>query len=391
MDPISIIGLIETVVGIVKKLYDTYEAFWDAPENIRQLCDELFALQDVLARISSNLTFRSTVNHADKYDSRTRIKEMISRTAQILEDLLKKFAKPQSGKSRKWLESSKQRVGWLLDEKKIEEERQKIERLKDYFSLVLSVESLEEAQTLHNDFVTFSNQILQLSRPVILNWISANDYHSRHVQLVNSHLPGTGRWFLEGNRFSEWINPDKHPSRILWLQGKSGSGKSCLISRAIETAIEKWKSDTDSVVLYHYCSFQDMSSQSLAALLGCLIVQLCDKKSGLWKLVEEAYLENDHGLGGANPMATPTSKLRSIFGTLSLGFSKVAVFLDAPNESSESVDLIEALASAASEHPFMQVCISSTPNLDIKWLQARGSQFVLVKIDTIEHEQDIEP
>ncbi|KAH8901575.1 ankyrin [Thozetella sp. PMI_491] len=75
-----------------------------------------------------------------------------------------------------------------------------------------------------------------------------------------SLVEGTGKWLTEHDEFTDWR--DSADSSMLWVQGKAGSGKSCLACRVIEdlcierelqkgSAVSNW----DLVaVAYVYCS-----------------------------------------------------------------------------------------------------------------------------------------
>ncbi|KXT00333.1 hypothetical protein AC578_5862 [Pseudocercospora eumusae] len=111
----------------------------------------------------------------------------------------------------------------------------------------------------------------------MINWLAAADVSYTHHDAYKKHEPGTGRWFLDSEKYSGWLAAG---SRILWLHGKAGCCKTILCSMLVED-IARHVSDKDSTALaYFYFSFRDVAKQSYQAWLLSTISQLL---SAEWK------------------------------------------------------------------------------------------------------------
>jgi hypothetical protein len=68
----------------------------------------------------------------------------------------------------------------------------------------------------------------------IRSFLSPTDYASEGSELqkhLAAHVPGTGEWLLEDNRYKKWLASDN--IGILWLKGTAGTGKSVITAQLI--------------------------------------------------------------------------------------------------------------------------------------------------------------
>ncbi|KAJ6572126.1 hypothetical protein B0H19DRAFT_1023745 [Mycena capillaripes] len=84
---------------------------------------------------------------------------------------------------------------------------------------------------------------------------------------------GTGRWFLEGNKFMEWLSPDY--SGLLWIEGPSGTGKSVLSATVIKQLFADRKlSEKSPAIAFFYFDFRDKDTRSVEIALRRIVLQL---------------------------------------------------------------------------------------------------------------------
>ncbi|XXH00692.1 hypothetical protein Hte_007042 [Hypoxylon texense] len=356
MDPGAIFGLAVTAGQIVKYVYDIATELKNAPQHICDLCDELIEIQNVLGRISSTLKFEAGTPLTSSYNDKT-FRDTMNTTRGLLEDLLDYLKKAKPG-------SYKQRLSWLWNKKEIEDIKRKIELNKP-----------GERQR----------------KEALRQWLGGYDSSPIHAKLLTQHEPGTGSWFVTNGKLSEWLqqatNGESHYPTLFWLQGISGSGKSCLMAYAIEKLLQRWEAFPDRIILYFHCSFQDNSSQSITGLLGSLISQICDADPDLWDTIRKDHKEDPNS--EVSSKVASQEILSKLFRRLSKKFKRVLIFLDAPNETPEPGKIIGALLTAAAEqHTAMQICISSTPELEMKSIADKHT-FWTVKMDDPGQEKDM--
>lgn len=100
----------------------------------------------------------------------------------------------------------------------------------------------------------------------MLSWISLdNSYHLAQDQKLGERLKSTGNWLLNHKLFQAWKQAEK--SRLLWIHGKAGSGKSHLAACVIDDIEKSCKTHRQSgdkethALAYFYCSAKSTQHQ----------------------------------------------------------------------------------------------------------------------------------
>ena len=195
-------------------------------------------------------------------------------------------------------------------------------------------------------------------------WITKCDPIETYQSCLEKASSGSGSWFLE-HEFDRWLErmPDDIP-RIMWLRGMSGAGKTTLISLAIEYH-QKLQVRYDMPVLaYFYCSFSAKESQSAANMLGSYIAQLCDQIPGLVDTVKSLQTEFKCRKS-SEPKSLPIGDLEKTIQSACGMTRKVVLYLDAPNESDTSDEILDTLSKLVSSNSNLQLLVSSTHDLDL--------------------------
>ncbi|KAF5348188.1 hypothetical protein D9758_014652 [Tetrapyrgos nigripes] len=121
-----------------------------------------------------------------------------------------------------------------------------------------------DSHNVYNDHRDFTNATIQaggninLSQimrnandsPAIQSWIDAPNPSINFNAAYDKMTKGTGEWLLNDSRLIQW----KESGGLLWLQGKAGSGKTFLLTKAITSL----KADNHDV-LYFYFDIRDQS------------------------------------------------------------------------------------------------------------------------------------
>lgn len=360
MDPITALSLAVTAYDVGKAIYSMCVAIGSTPEYLRDFFDDLEELEDVLRRIDDAMKLEAQTSLSPEVADGTYAKKLKS-TGALLDGLL--------DRSR----SRFQILAWILYPKKVEEYRTKIASSRDYFKSVIVTK-------------IWINSIVQTNRDSYLRkWLGEYDYMQIHREYQSRHSEGTGLWFTD--YLSNWIGGEAQTTKFLWLHAKSGSGKSCLVSYAIETIFAGWSTYPDRALLYFYCSEKEKTSQQPKTLLGSLIVQLCIKNPELWGKVRDAYLRVS--ASGTTSEQASLNELRYLFGTLAGTFQHVLVFLDAPNETPQAALFLQCLGSVAMRHTgrSMKVCVSSTPDLELGTEMSSPGLCQILRLDTQDNQQ----
>ncbi|KAK3294153.1 ankyrin repeat-containing domain protein [Chaetomium fimeti] len=114
----------------------------------------------------------------------------------------------------------------------------------------------------------------------MINWLMRQpsqtplDPSQHHKSLVRQVTEGTGRWFLTDEKFLDWIDASSSSSRFLWIHGILGSGKTMLLSLAIDLIEAKTESQDDIACAYFYFQEGEEYPASPARIWATMLIQL---------------------------------------------------------------------------------------------------------------------
>ncbi|KAK8246268.1 hypothetical protein HDK90DRAFT_461120 [Phyllosticta capitalensis] len=197
---------------------------------------------------------------------------------------------------------------------------------------------------------------------------------SRHAFLEDKSV-AAGRWFLDHD-FNSWIEESPcATNKILWLRGRSGMGKTILLSMATHHLQKKIGRTTRDAMAYFYCSSSDQGSQDAVTVLKSFIQQLLDQipEGDLQKLFEqipggeETVIESLKKLVGSRSLSGDTIlRWQTALQNLCALFDRVVLFLDALNESDggDTDRLIGVISLCQTKIPNCQIMVSSTEAVD---------------------------
>ncbi|KUJ17138.1 uncharacterized protein LY89DRAFT_669553 [Mollisia scopiformis] len=130
-------------------------------------------------------------------------------------------------------------------------------------------------------------------RSDILAWIAPTltrkPIEDQHT-VFEKRDPETGRWFLDGDLFRSWRNPN---GPFLWMYGDVGCGKTILCcSSSIINELKRSQAGTGTCqstnLVYFYFTFDDVQKQDLGVFLRSALEQLCPR-DGILPQVEDLY------------------------------------------------------------------------------------------------------
>ncbi|KAJ7105129.1 hypothetical protein C8R43DRAFT_1165980 [Mycena crocata] len=100
------------------------------------------------------------------------------------------------------------------------------------------------------------------------------------------HHEGTGSWFLDGQPFAEW----KEVPGVLWIEGRSGTGKTVLSSTVIRKLVDgRHGSVPTRRVAYFYFDFRDEKKQRVETMLRCIVLQLSAQSPNPYAVLDQLY------------------------------------------------------------------------------------------------------
>lgn len=185
-------------------------------------------------------------------------------------------------------------------------------------------------------------------------WLSGHlDPTSKQDETWRERHPDTGRWFLQSREFREWLEgPAQQTPRVFNIIGKSGAGKTSLISSAIKAAQSIGRDRSQIAVAYYYCSFSEAASQDPAQMVGSFISQISSVCPALLEGLDVGFARRERPNLQDLEQRLTTQTSRSSLKTLLL--------IDAVNECKNVEAMIETLLKLAESASDMRVLFTST-------------------------------
>ncbi|KAK6430023.1 hypothetical protein LTR95_013828 [Oleoguttula sp. CCFEE 5521] len=346
-DPVSITGLVLQVGVLLKQLVEYGRAVKGAQGEIGRLRTELYALKGVLRDIES----------AQEDAGKRPLKRELSETLTTASALFGELAHKLDGTRHRKVKS----LVWPFEKPECNEILGRLERVKTWLMLysmgeqqagiVLIQDSLRSLTvTVQDDIADRKARLRDDEEQALLNLLKSPSSDAVHVKACSAWQGTTpGFWFINGY-LKPWIWDDRPTARLLLLNGKSGSGKTILMSRAAEcmTAIDIRGSAL--LAAKFYCTYSDDTAQDVTSVLGALVAQLAVHRPSLLDLLDPKPTKGKQ---------SSIAQLESCV-IAAAADSRVVLLVDALNESSGRSAILQSLSRLAENIDGIRILASST-------------------------------
>ena len=310
----GVAGLLSLGIAVCQSLLDYYQSWKKAEENVANTCASIEELSKTLKLLA--VAMDSKEFNGDIVD---RILNSIESSTESLCNLERKLNKVrvvalQNG----WKEKAKaqfRRTLYPFKESTLAKLRELSSEARDNLSLALNVLQIDASavslrkldvlvqQTanvstnvdfIKQQFTSMSANVIDIvgstretarrieglalneSSKDIRAWLSGHyDPTQKQDETWRERHPDTGQWFLQSHMFRAWLEgPPRETQRVLNLIGKSGAGKTSLVSSAIKAAQTMERNNPRIAVAYFYCSFDEVASQDPVNMVGSFLSQV---------------------------------------------------------------------------------------------------------------------
>ena len=202
----------------------------------------------------------------------------------------------------------------------------------------------------------------------VLLWLSEVRYGADHEQArlrLGSKYTNTGRWLFQNSDFAAWRSFPHDNRPILWLRGPVGTGKTCLMSIAIQDCLENLESSAESSFAYFYCSSKGQQPSIPLDVLRCLVSQLAWSTNGstLSPIVKDLHARANRVSGTGRPDLNSCTELLIALGR---GVPQIVIMIDALDECSEVFMLLACLQTVVNNlRGKVRLFFSSRMHVDI--------------------------
>lgn len=143
--------------------------------------------------------------------------------------------------------------------------------------------SIGDTRGSSNDWTERDRQCLEDLR------LSDPRHDKKRIERISGGLlQDSYRWILENSDFQLWR--DDHESRLLWIKGDPGKGKTMLLCGIIDHLQESAQQTSAKPFLaYFFCQATDSRLNTFTAVLRGLIYMLVDQRPSLSRYVRDEY------------------------------------------------------------------------------------------------------
>ena len=385
-------GLLSLGIAVCQSLLDYYHSWKEAEDNVAKTYTSIEELSKTFKLLA--VAIDSKEFNGDIVD---RIQNSIESSTENLRSLERKLNKVrvvalQNG----WKDKAKaqfQRALYLFKESTLAKLRESSSEARDNLSLALNVLQIDasavslkkldilvqQTANVSTNVEFLKQQSMSMSANVIdlvgsmreigtridgfaLNesskelraWLSGHyDPTQKQDETWRERHPDTGQWFLQSRMFRAWLEgPPRETQRILNIIGKSGAGKTSLISSAIRAAQTMGRYNSQTAVAYFYCSFDEVASQDPVNMIGSFLSQVSTICPNILEGLDVNFARKERPAVKDLEQQLTNQTARSSLKTL--------LFVDAVNECKQVDPMIKTLLRLAQSRSDIRVLFTST-------------------------------
>ncbi|KAG5803183.1 hypothetical protein H9Q74_012269 [Fusarium xylarioides] len=183
----------------------------------------------------------------------------------------------------------------------------------------------------------------------IIRWLERTNPSSLHNIAFSKHEPLTTAWVTNSSQWKAWVSLASE-TRLIWIYGLPGAGKTVLTSYVIEELEKLCKPANGSVCSYYYCHYSHNQDETVP-FLSWIIGQVCRQIS--WIPPE---LKRLHDRGCDPTSADLEQNLEVILQKL----DSLYITIDAVDESTPREELLSLIETMTVDKRFEKIRILAT-------------------------------
>ncbi|KAI9838432.1 MAG: hypothetical protein M1837_002487 [Sclerophora amabilis] len=357
-DPLSITASISSILQVTGTVVQYLNDVKDSTKDRNRLLLEvssvvglLYSLKDLAMKAESGDALLASVRSLDSP------KGPLEQFKSTLELLGSKLAPAHSSKK------VRAAMTWPFQKGEIGEILSAIERHKVLFSLALQRDHITLSEAIRDDVAIIREDINDLKVATrnedfqsFLEWLCHVDVSARHNEARRKHEPTTGAWLLEDLDYASW---KRSPHSILWLHGIPGCGKTILSSIVIAD-MQNVCNKQNGKIAYFYFTFDDRERATVECMLRSILAEFIREGASCSEALQKIYAQK------LKP--TVETLIQELIGIVQTDRdSSFSVILDALDECSERMKLLDALSEVAEqEMPNLHLLMTSRIERDIE-------------------------
>ncbi|ENH70495.1 Vegetative incompatibility protein HET-E-1 [Fusarium oxysporum f. sp. cubense race 1] len=324
-DPLSIGASVLAFIGLADRIIRTckhyIEAVEDAPRDIQMILGEATSLRAIIDSIGESSVMSLVPN---LHEQNGPIKFCHSCLSSIEALLPPTMGQSRIGKRRKITLAD---LAWPLKQSKVRKLLAEISHHKATLLLAMSGDMSRDLKEIRMGIERLQGTI----------------------SAFNKHEPLTTTWVTNSSQWKAWLSLTSE-TRLIWIHGLPGSGKTVLASYVIEELEMLCKPANGSVCSYYYCHYSHNQDETVP-FLSWIIGHVCRQIS--W-IPSELKRLHDHGC------EPTTTDLEEILEIVVNKLDVLYIIIDAVDESTPREDLLLLIQTITVDKRFEKIRILAT-------------------------------
>ncbi|KAJ5826063.1 hypothetical protein N7474_003201 [Penicillium riverlandense] len=390
-DPISIAGLIVDVGMIITATITYAKAVRDARSDTQKLSEELFALKGILEHLSVHIKPEDSEKLPSYSEAMAFDPELLSSTLKTTHEFLKSLLHDLEEPAGKF-KQLKKKLEWPFTQDQFNAYLSRLERVKSWLILVLTSDSAALQRDLHKEITNLASSLeddlkirkderIQTAHKDLFHWLAPVSPNHIHMRASKGRGSQTGAWFID-RTFKDWLWNHGAYRNILFLLGKSGTGKTTLFAHAVDELVSMTTKGQEINFAYFYCTFGDTASQDPVNILGSFVAQLSESVPSILDSIWPLYEENAKNQSHRHPVDLST--LEDAIVKATFGKRPIVLLIDAINESSHMEYIKRSLLKLSSQSSNIRILVTGTAEV----ISERHASIVYMNASIIRNDID---
>ncbi|KAI3580999.1 hypothetical protein IWW34DRAFT_831548 [Fusarium oxysporum f. sp. albedinis] len=346
-DPLSIGASVLAFIGLVDRIIRTckhyIEAVEDAPKDIQMILGEATSLRAIIDSIGESSATSLVPNLHEKNGPIKSCHSCLASLKALLPPTMDQY---QTDKRHKITLAD---LAWPLKQSKVRKLLAEISHHKATLLLAMSSDMSRELKEIRMGIERLQGTMSESEIREIIRWLERTNPSSLHNIAFNKHEPLTTAWVTNSSQWKAWLSLTSE-TRLIWIHGLPGSGKTVLASYVIEELEMLCKPANGSVCSYYYCHYSHNQDETVP-FLSWIIGHVCRQIS--W-IPSELKRLHDHGC------EPTTTELEEILEILVNKIDVLYIIIDAVDESIPREDLLLLIQTITVDKRFEKIRILAT-------------------------------
>jgi hypothetical protein len=353
-DPISlaasIVAFIEIADRVIRTCKHCIDAIKDAPRDMQIIIGETTSLRAIIESLGTVDLHANTIRLVPGLLDKTGPVEACRRCLIALDALLPALSSGDTVIGRRRITFAE--LAWPLKESKARKLLAEISLHKSTLLLAITGDMIHDIKDIRSGILRLEYAMTDAQRQAIYQWLECTNPSPLHNLAIKNHERETGTWLLRMPEWLEWLhNPDA--TRLLWIHGIPGAGKTVLASFLVEEMKVHCGYSDEVGHAYYYCHYGHNQDEA-APFLRWAVSQLCRKARCVPHQLQEV-----HNLGCDPSIPELENALEAIL----TNFKTFYLIIDALDESCPRDDLLAVIATLAVDKRFHGLKILATSRL----------------------------